>query len=146
MLPCQLSSWQVRVHPLARRRRGTRALRELSLTMSSPPTCHPLGPPLARPMGRQSPGLSLFERPLPWPSYLSQFQEHKDVPIDVHHHLRGFHQPGHGVLLCDTHSRGSAREAHEWPCAHLYPPAGAYCRAERENKAKGKSQQAQERP
>lgn len=40
--------------------------------------------------------------PRPHPTYLCQLQEHEHVPIDVHHHLRSFHQPGDGVLLCGT--------------------------------------------
>ena len=34
---------------------------------------------------------------------LCQFQEYKDIPIDVHHHLGRLHQSSHCVLLCDTH-------------------------------------------
>lgn len=76
--------------------------------MGSLPAHHRPAPPHSLLMGRQKPELSLLERFLPLPSYLCQFQEHKDVPVDVHHHLSCFHQPGHGVLLCNTHSQESA--------------------------------------
>lgn len=71
----------------------------------------PLSLPHLPPMDKQNPDLRVLEGFLPLASYLSQFQEHKDIPINVHHHLRCFHQPGHRVLLCDTHSQESAEES-----------------------------------
>lgn len=65
----------------------------------------------------------------PLSSYLSQLQEHKDVPIDVHHHLSGFHQPSYRVPLCDTHSQAWAEEPREWTGPCLPPPTPAGPRA-----------------
>lgn len=53
---------------------------------------------------------------------LSQFQEHKDVPIDVHHHLSCFHQPGHCILLCDTHTARNGLKDHRSGQVLAYPP------------------------
>lgn len=89
--------------------------REMSPTIGShpPQSLYLPAPPHSLPMGRQIPARRWLERFFPLPSYLSQFQEHKDVPINVHHHLRCFHQPSHCVLLCDTHHWESAEEPHE---------------------------------
>ena len=116
-----LSSWHVRVNPLAWRIRWVCPLGEPGLSMGSLPTHHRPNPPHLLPTGRQPRVENVGEIPSLSP-YLSQFQEHKDVPIDVHHHLSGFHQPSHRVLLCDTHSQAWAEEPWEWTGPCLPPP------------------------
>lgn len=37
--------------------------------------------------------------------YLSQFQEHEDIPIDICHQLGCLHQARHRVLFCDTQTQ-----------------------------------------
>lgn len=110
-----------------------------SQTGSLPPPTS--GPAHSLPMHRQNPKLGMLERLLPLPSYLSQLQEHKDIPVNVHHHLSCFHQPSHCVLLCDTHSQESAKEPHEWTCTHIHPLAGADA-GQRKIRTQGKSQWA----
>ena len=115
-----LSSWHVEVNPLAWRIRWVCPLGKPSLSMGFLPTHHLPNPPIccqqAEPRAEnvgEMPSLS---------SYLSQLQEHKDVPINVHHHLSCFHQPSHCVLLCDTHSQEWAEEPQEWTGSCSSPP------------------------
>ena len=114
-----LSSWHVEVNPLAWRIRRVCPLGEPSLSMGFLPTHHLPNPPIccqqAEPRAEnvgEMPSLS---------SYLSQLQEHKDVPINVHHHLSCFHQPSHCVLLCDTHTARNGLKNHRGGQALVHP-------------------------
>lgn len=142
-----LSSWCVTMYPPAWRMRQALPSQRTDSDNGFP--SYPPPPPLSlAPFavnGQTEPRTEAVGDIPSLPSYLSQFQEHKDVPIDVHHHLSCFHQPGHCVLLCDTHSRKSAKEPHEGICTHVHPQTGAHCRAKRDQ-GQGQVSTGQERP